>query len=122
MRYTIEDAEYSGRWYVYDTLKGQLVWRCKTREAASEMANDLEHIHTSSQAAPSVPEDVAQRMRLLAAVSDIRGVECLDRADAAERCGAKLLVKAEYEEAAKLRQRSSDLYLLLKAAGVSVEE
>lgn len=121
MRYVVKDGignPHRSTYYVYDTVKDQVVWTWSVKYLANQMCQDLNEIDRESRA---VPEDVVQRMRLEAAVCDIRAVELFDRADAAEKRGALQVQKESEAEGAKLRQRARDIYALLKAAGVELE-
>lgn len=125
MRYIVVENTKPGSYFVYDTEKQSLVWLHTDHNDAIDMRdalNDIENKPSQLPKKPAVPVQLVQRVRNFAAVCDIRGVEFINKADAAEnRCEFEL-AKEHGVKAVELRQRSRDLYTLLEAAGVSLED
>ncbi len=121
MRYIIIPGESSLKWHVWDTLQHQYVRSFKTHEAADDMAADLNEIHEDHSPSAPLSQALVDRVKLDAAVCDIRGVEMSDAAERSRSKGMPIRAKEQEEESARLRQRSRDLYALLKAAGAKLE-
>lgn len=116
MRYIAKESGLGLDWYVYDTLKGQLVWTTRIKVNAEEMVKDLNAIHESSPASGLVPKDVARRVwlmvksdELLASNYSKKAVACLEAGDGkgADSNGAL---------SREAHQRVEDLQVLLFAA------
>lgn len=120
-RYTAWPGMTSGRWYIFDTEKNEIVWSVRSEAKAVDLVLYLNEISQRNPEKEPVPEKVAQRLMLFAAVCDVKGVEFEDRAEDAGRRGDTAMEKEHSREAQELRQRSRDLYLLLEAAGVQLE-
>jgi hypothetical protein len=120
-RYVTVETRGVRAWHVLDTMQGQLVWTDTDRDKAWKVEADLEAAHKANEKPHVVLEGVVERMKLDAAISDIRAVELFDVADAAREEGDSRREKEAETEGARLRLRSRDIYALLEAAGVSLK-
>lgn len=122
MRYIRKVEAIGGRHYVWDSEKQEAVWSGEDAAQVAKVAAYLELLHARNPERETVPAEVAQRIRLFAAVCDVEGVEYEDKAIAAEKRGDLPSMSEHSRKAARLRQRSRDLFLLMKAAGVPLSD
>lgn len=115
-RYVVRETQH-GPAYVYDELKGQLVWANLTHGRAEELAADLNLVHEESPSPVGVPEGVLERVALQvfrletqARLKEQRFANFGSDDPAAERVE---------KEVAELREQASDLRCLLFALGAS---
>jgi hypothetical protein len=118
MRYEVWSGNASGNYYVSDTQLKTIVLMTKSEDEANWLVSYMEKARAELSVPASVPADVVERLKLDAAVSEIRSVELFDRA---ENASIPVVKDDSEREAVKLRQHANDIYTLLKAVGVELE-